>query len=321
MINSNIQLSNLLELGSKYTKQSLSFILSEPNLKTVREGIFHSKKNKYILFFVDLVKTGREERFHFNDYFEDDYFHWDSQTTQHINSPRIQLIVNKEVEVFLFTRINQKVKSQVQPFIYCGRLEYSDYNPNTSKPVHIISTSIDYDETTQNQNLIDIYNWKPESIGRTTSNNVYLVKKQISKPKGEQKKPNYTERRGLVTSRVGQGWYRQEILKKWNNICSITGCSLTGILISSHIKGWSECNEDERLDVDNGILLSPNIDSLFDKHLISFEDDGSIIISDKVSKEDLEILGISKSIRLKVDDGMRKYIKHHRNSFTNKNIL
>ncbi len=315
MINSNIQLSNLLELGSKYTKQSLSFILSEPNLKTVREGIFHSKKNKYILFFVDLVKTGREERFHFNDYFEDDYFHWDSQTTQHINSPRIQLIVNKEVEVFLFTRINQKVKSQVQPFIYCGRLEYSDYNPNTSKPVHIISTSIDYDETTQNQNLIDIYNWKPELIGRTSSNNDYLLKKQIPRPKGEQKKPNYTERRGLVTSRVGQGWYRQEILKKWKNKCSITGCSLTEILISSHIKGWSECSEDERLDVDNGILLSPHIDSLFDKHLISFEDDGSIMISDKVSKEDLDILGISKSIRLKVDFGMKKYLQYHRNKF------
>ena len=31
-----------------------------------------------------------------------------------------------------------------------------------------------------------------------------------------QKKPNYTERKGLVTSRVGQGWYRDAILKKWN---------------------------------------------------------------------------------------------------------
>ena len=314
----NIQPFKLLELGKKYTKKSLSIILSEPNLKTVREGIYHSKNNGYILFFVDLVKIGREERFHFNDYFDDDFFHWDSQTTQHINSPRIKLIINKEVDVFLFTRINQKIKSQVQPFIYCGRLEYSDYDTNTSKPVHIVSTSIDYDENTTNQDLIDIYNWKPEIIGKTSSNNVYLVKKQISRPKGEQKKPNYTERRGLVTSRVGQGWYRQEILKKWGDKCSITGCSLTEILISSHIKGWSECNEDERLDIDNGILLSPHIDSLFDKHLISFEDDGSIIISDKVSKEDLEILGVSNSIRLKVDDGMKKYLKHHRNRFSKK---
>jgi predicted restriction endonuclease len=94
--------------------------------------------------------------------------------------------------------------------------------------------------------------------------------------------------------------------------------SITEILISSHIKGWSECNEDERLDVDNGILLSPHIDSLFDKHLISFEDDGSIIISVKVPKDDLDILGVSKLIRLKVDEGMKKYLQHHRNRFNNK---
>jgi hypothetical protein len=307
-----------LILGNHYSKKDLSLIFDEKGLLTSREGIFSSKTLNFYLFFVDLVKEGKEDRFHFNDYFDGDLFHWDSQTTQHINTPRIQKIVNKEFPILLFTRIHPKVKSQTQPFVYCGRLEYIEHDENTTRPIHIVYQSLDYDETTQNQYLIDIYNWKPELVGRTSSNNVYLVKKQISRPKGEQKKPNYTERRGLVTSRVGQGWYRQEILKKWGNKCSITGCSLTEILISSHIKGWSECNEDERLDVDNGILLSPDIDSLFDKHLISFEDDGSIIISDKVSKQDLNILGISKSIRLKVDDGMKKYLKHHRNKFTNK---
>ena len=307
-----------LILGNHYSKKDLSLIFNQKGLLTSREGIFSSNTLNSYLFFVDLVKEGKEDRFHFNDYFDGDIFHWDSQTTQHINTPRIQKIVNKNLPILLFTRIYPKVKSQTQPFIYCGRLEYIEHDENTTRPIHIVYQSLDYDESTQNQNLIDIYNWKPEMIGKTSSNNVYLVKKQISRPKGEQKKPNYTERRGLVISRVGQGWYRQEILKKWGNKCSITGCSLTEILISSHIKGWSECNEDERLDVDNGILLSPHIDSLFDKHLISFEDDGSIIISDKVSKLDLDILGVSKSIRLKVDEGMKKYMKHHRNRFNEK---
>ena len=307
-----------LIIGNHYSKKDLSLIFNQKGLLSSREGIFSSKTLNSYLFFVDLVKEGKEDRFHFNDYFDGDLFHWDSQTTQHINSPRIQKIVNKELPVLLFTRVHPKIKSKTQPFVYCGRLEYVEYDENKTRPVHIISLSLDYDETTQNKNLIDIYNWKPEMIGRTSSNNDYSLKKQISRPKGEQKKPNYTERRGLVTSRVGQGWYRQEILKKWNNLCSITGCSLTEILISSHIKGWSECNEDERLDVDNGILLSPHIDSLFDKHLISFEDDGSIIISERVSKQDLDILGVSKSIKLKVDDGMKKYLKHHRNRFNSK---
>lgn len=314
----NMKMIDKLIIGNHYSKKDLSLIFDEKGLLTSREGIFSSNSLHSYLFFVDLVKEGKEDRFHFNDYFDGDIFHWDSQTTQHINSPRIQKIVNKEIPILLFTRIHPKVKSQTQPFVYCGRLEYIEHDENTTRPIHIVYQSLDYDETTQNQNLIDIYNWKPEMIGKTSSNNVYLVKKQISRPKGEQKKPNYTERRGLVTSRVGQGWYRQEILRKWGNKCSITGCSLTEILISSHIKGWSECNEDERLDPDNGILLSPDIDSLFDKHLISFEDDGSILISDKVSKEDLDILGISKSIKLKVDEGMKKYLNHHRNRFSNK---
>ena len=311
-------MSQNLILGNYYSKKDLSLIFEEKGLLSSREGIFSNDTFHSYLFFVDLVKEGKEDRFHFNDYFDGDIFHWDSQTTQHINTPRIQKIVNKELPILLFTRVHPKVKSQTQPFVYCGRLEYIEHDENTTRPIHIVYQSLDYDETTQNQNLIDIYNWKPEMIGKSSTNNVYLVKKQISRPKGEQKKPNYTERRGLVTSRVGQGWYRQEILKKWGNKCSITGCSLTEILISSHIKGWSECNEDERLDVDNGILLTPHIDSLFDKHLISFEDDGSIMISEKVSKQDLDILGVSKSIRLKVDDGMKKYLKHHRNRFNKK---
>jgi len=203
--------------------------------------------------------------------------------------------------------------------VYCGQLEYIEHDTNTNNPVHIVFQSLDFEETTINKHLTEIYEWRPEKIGGQTSNNVYRTKKDISK-KGEIKKPNYTERRGLVTSRVGQGWYRQEILKKWNNTCSITGCSITEILISSHIKRWSESNEDERLDPNNGILLSPNIDSLFDKHLISFEDDGKILISDKLSSKDLVILGINGDVRLRVDKGMKQYLKNHRFKFMEKNL-
>ena len=309
-------MNDSLIIGNHYSKKNLSLFFNEKGLLSSREGIFSSGTLNFYLFFVDLIKEGKQDRFHFNDYFDGDIFHWDSQTTQHINTPRIQKIVKKEIPILLFSRIRPKIKSQTQPFVYCGRLEYVEHDDNTTKPVHIVFQSLDYDETTQNQNLIEIYSWKPELIGGKSTNNVYLVKRQINKPKGDQKKPNYTERRGLVTSRVGQGWYRQEILKKWNGKCSITGCSITEILISSHIKGWSECNEDERLDPDNGILLSPNIDSLFDKHLISFNDDGSILISNKISKTELDILGISTSVKLKVDIGMKKYLLHHRMKFS-----
>ena len=84
------------------------------------------------------------------------------------------------------------------------------------------------------------------------------------------------------------------------------------ILISSHIVPWSECTDDERLDVDNGILLSPDVDALFDKHLISFSDEGELITSNAISKDELSKLGIRNDIRINVSVGMRKYLKRHR---------
>lgn len=105
-----------LTIGKSYSKKALSEVLDEPSLVPVREGIFSCQNSSSILLFVDLIKQGKDDRFHFNDYFQDDYFHWDSQTTQHFNTPTIQKIMSGKVEVNLFVRIDQKVRSKTQPF-------------------------------------------------------------------------------------------------------------------------------------------------------------------------------------------------------------
>ena len=126
------------------------------------------------------------------------------------------------------------------------------------------------------------------------------------------KKPNKTQRSGLVTSRVGQGYYRQKIREKWNYKCPVTGCEILSILISSHILPWSESNHSERLDVENGILLSPDVDSLFDKHLISFTNDGELVLSNRITKEHLKKLGIPTDVKIPISEGMKKYLNKHR---------
>lgn len=306
---------SVLKLGEKFSKKELSKFLNEPSLSTIREGLYHCKNTNSTLLFVDLEKQDKEERFHFNDFFDGEYFHWDSQTTQHINSPKIQEIINNERIPHLFVRINQKIKNKTQPFVYCGRLIFNEYEKETSKPIHIIFQNIDYDDFTDNEDIMDIYLWKPEKKGRVTSSKI--VKRSLVSIERERKyrKPNETERNGLVTSRVGQGYYRQQIIEKWNGICPITNCDIKEILISSHIIPWSECNYEERLDVDNGILLSPNVDSLFDKHLISFSDNGEMLISKKISNHHIEQLGINGDIKLDVTDGMKKYLEKHRQVF------
>ena len=98
----------------------------------------------------------------------------------------------------------------------------------------------------------------------------------------------------------------------------MTKCSIGPILISSHIVPWSESNDDERLDVDNGILLSPNVDALFDKYLISFDDDGKLLVSDKLDHVNLNTLSLNKDISIPVTEGMKKYLERHRKKFYNR---
>ena len=92
---------------------------------------------------------------------------------------------------------------------------------------------------------------------------------------------------------------------------------MLSILISSHILPWSECNDDERLDVENGILLSPNVDSLFDKHLISFTNDGEMVLSRRITEQQLNKLGIPTNVVIPISEGMKKYLSKHREKTTN----
>lgn len=127
--------------------------------------------------------------------------------------------------------------------------------------------------------------------------------------------PNITERRGLVTSRVGQGAYRKSILFRWDFKCAVTNFQKNQILVASHIVPWSSSTNEERLDVDNGIFLSPTYDALFDQHLISFENSGKIILSKALLSTDYHLLGVNGDERIKkLSRGNHFYLERHRDS-------
>ena len=293
----------------------MASLIDEPRLLNVREGVSSCDNSDSYLLFVDLEKEDKEKRFHFDDFFEEDFFHWDSQTTQHIESPKIQEVVTGSVVTYLFVRVKQKEKSKTLPFIYCGRVRYVSHEKGTSKPVHILFQNIDYDDFTDNLDLLEVYRWKPSDAGMTTKSKISRTGSVSDERKRKYKKPEQTERKGLVTSRVGQGYYRQQVINKWKGKCPLTGLDALPILISSHIVPWSESDDDERLDVENGILLSPNLDALFDRHLISFDDYGELLISSKLSEKNIENLNLLSLPKIEINERMLKYIRRHRNKF------
>ena len=123
-----------------------------------------------------------------------------------------------------------------------------------------------------------------------------------------------TERTAIVKSRVGQGLFRKRLIDKYKGCCIITGVSAKKLLVASHIKPWAVSNNEERLSEENGLLLSPTYDKLFDYGLITFSNQGNMIISSQLSDEDKNKLHLSTNIQydLKMSSKMMEHLDYHR---------
>lgn len=120
-----------------------------------------------------------------------------------------------------------------------------------------------------------------------------------------------TERVQLQKARLGQGNFRAKLEAKWGGCC-MTGCRIREVLRASHIKPWKDCNNGERLDENNGLLMVANIDALFDRGLISFGADGSLIRSKSLSVDDLNMLVGCRTAKIKFSPQQANYMQFHR---------
>jgi putative restriction endonuclease len=87
-----------------------------------------------------------------------------------------------------------------------------------------------------------------------------------------------TDREAILIARRGQGLFKQRVMAI-ERFCRITRVENPTHLRASHCKPWRDSNNDERMDGENGLLLTPNIDHLFDRGFINFQDDGQLIVS------------------------------------------
>ena len=119
-----------------------------------------------------------------------------------------------------------------------------------------------------------------------------------------------TERESVIKARIGQSIFKNALLVVEKK-CRLCGVSDERFLVASHIKPWSQSNNQERLDVNNGLLLCPNHDWLFDKGFISFDDEGTIMISASLDEATKVFLNINENIKIALNEGQQKYMKWH----------
>lgn len=111
--------------------------------------------------------------------------------------------------------------------------------------------------------------------------------------------PISTEVERSVVQRVGPQLFRGALLDYWQGRCAATGLTTPEILRASHIKPWALCDDDnERLDVYNGLLLAPNLDALFDGGWVTFQSDGAMRTVDGLDDIARSKLGIQEPMQI-----------------------
>ena len=213
---------------------------------------------------------------------------------------RIDLIYNILEQPININKINNKLK----PFL---SISYSPYDVahNKANQGYLFEIPIQASEIL----FQEIKNISDDSL----ENNI-----AISENTNIEDNSTGENRHAQTKIRVGQTKFRNKLIKFWNNKCCITNFSKE-MLTASHIKPWRHSNKKEKVDVYNGLLLSPSYNAAFDLNFISFDDNGKLLISSKISSLELAKIGIDPNVKIKgIKDQHKKYLKFHRESLGHK---
>lgn len=127
----------------------------------------------------------------------------------------------------------------------------------------------------------------------------------------------------LTWHRVNHHKFRGALENRFEGRCAVLLDACNGLLVASHIVPWRSANPHERVDVNNGLLLSAPLDALFDRGLIGFDDEGRLLMSANLSEVTLRAFGLHDGLRINRDafeskvipDAMTKYFARHRSTF------
>jgi hypothetical protein len=124
--------------------------------------------------------------------------------------------------------------------------------------------------------------------------------------------PVKTESAQLSMARLGQGLFRNR-LQQIEKACRLTGLRAVKHLRASHIKPWRDSNDAERLDGNNGLLLSPHVDHLFDQGYLTFEPGGAVVFSPKLERSVIRLWNLaSVQSAGAFNEAQQKYLAYHR---------
>lgn len=152
-----------------------------------------------------------------------------------------------------------------------------------------------------------------EGVRRAYELSLSLPTLPLERFKDELAKVGATERDALIRQRVGQDIFRDALMTYWRGTCPMTGITDPELLRASHIIRWADCpNDEERLNVHNGLLLSSLWDAAFDAGLIGFDETGRVLAARELSRAARATMRIEEAPPLTLVDATQERMAWHR---------
>ena len=124
-----------------------------------------------------------------------------------------------------------------------------------------------------------------ESIYETTVTNVAEDVEEDDPPYDYIPRLDRTDALRLTRVRTVQSFFRKSVLVSYGYKCCLTGLDNTDLIVASHIIPWKD-NVERRADPTNGLALNVFHDKLFDRGLMTFDDDWRVRLSPKCADFD-----------------------------------
>lgn len=273
----------MFEINKIYTRETIGIILNT-NTKGGQWATGCVSFNNEFYLFITIEGPGGTGHNYNDKFLENGLLEWHGRTGSHVNWPTMQKIINNKTNIYLFIRYNDSPQFK---YIGLGKcIRYFDEVP--------IRIYFDYEERTLKS---------LEKIDLNEIENISTIK--------------VTEKEILIKNRIGHSQLKKLLLTK-QETCQLCDIKREELLIASHIKPWSKSNNNERLDIDNVLLLCPQHDILFDKGFISFSDEGNIIISSILNDDEFPSLNLSRNLRINVNEKQKNILEYHRENILKK---
>ncbi len=278
-----------LEIGKGYDRKVLAELWGLAGFQAISRGVFTPKGAGQIFLFVTRERLGWMTPY--KNFLDGDLLFWDGEKG-HGSDDRIANASRSGEEIHLFYRDNRLI-----PFTYHGKVimircaRFSDDRPSEFVfNVVMIAAEL---ASVESMRLAE----EPADYAIISEAGMNSIDREVT-----------TKSRGIA-----QRLFRGNLLRLWQGSCAVTSVQEPRVLRSSHIKPWTKSNVQEKVDHFNGLLLVPNLDTLFNEGLISFKDDGRMLVSDDWQTDDKRRMHITPDLHLrKLHPESRPYLEFHR---------